>query len=48
MHCHPNLTLILNLSFLQMFVEKTHHWQETPLTEIDPEDAQRTSEDIHR
>jgi hypothetical protein len=29
-------------------VEKTHYWQETPLSEIDPEEAQKTSEEVYR
>jgi dynein heavy chain len=30
------------------FVEKTHYWQETPLEEIDPEEAEKTAEELYR
>lgn len=33
---------------IKTFVEKTHAWQETPLAEVDPEDAERTAEEIRR
>lgn len=33
---------------VKAFVEKTHHWHETKLSEIDPEEAERTSDEIYR
>ena len=35
-------------STVKQFVEKTHYWNETPLNEIDPEDAERTADDLYR
>ena len=35
-------------STVKQFVEKTHIWQETPLAEIDPEEAERVSDEIYR
>ncbi len=32
----------------KLFIEKSRAWSETPLHEVDPEDAERTSEDIYR
>ena len=33
---------------MKAFVEKTHVWHETNIAEIDPEEAERTSEEIYR
>ena len=33
---------------VKTFVEKSHAWQEQPLAEIDPEDAERTTEELYR
>jgi hypothetical protein len=33
---------------VKAFVEKTHAWHETKISEIDPEEAERTSEEIYR
>jgi dynein heavy chain len=35
-------------STVKMFIEKTHYWHETPLAEIDPVEAERTSDEIYR
>jgi len=32
----------------KLFIEKSRLWNETPLNEVDPEDAERTSEEIYR
>ena len=33
---------------IKQFVEETHHWHETRLADIDPEQAERTSDEIYR
>ena len=33
---------------VKAFVEKTHYWHETKISEINPEEAERTSEEIYR
>lgn len=35
-------------STVKLFVEKTHYWHETPLADIDAEDAERVSDDLNR
>lgn len=33
---------------VKTFVEKSHYWQETPLHEINPEEAERSSDELYR
>jgi dynein heavy chain len=33
---------------IKQFVEETHHWHETRLSDIDPEHAERTADEIYR
>jgi len=33
---------------IKTFIEKSHGWQEQPLAEINPEDAERTTEELYR
>ena len=35
-------------SNLKSYVEKNHMWQETPLADIDPEEAERTADELYR
>ena len=35
-------------SNVKSYVEKTHMWQETPLADIDPEEAERTADELYR